>query len=73
VIGQDLNPGANDKHHEEHVQKVLQLQPPRKAGIDRGCGLRDTGVILDEGLDAWKVSQALREGNHDNERRRSDR
>ena len=73
MIGQDLDPGADDEHHEEHVQEVLQLQPPRKAGIDRGRGLRDTGVILDEGLHAWKLSQALREGNHENERRGSDR
>ena len=25
----------------KHVQEVLQLQPPRKAGIDRGRGLCD--------------------------------
>src|SRR4051812_43236247 len=73
VIGKDLDPGADDEHHEEHVQEVLQLQPPWEAGIDRGRGLRDTGIILDEGLDARKFSQALRESDHENERRRSDR
>src|SRR6185437_9695424 len=72
VIGQDLNPRANDEHHEEHVQEVLQLQPPRKPGIDRGRELRDTRVILDEGLDAWKFSQALRESNQENESHGSD-
>ena len=44
MIGQDLDSGADDEHHEEHIQEVLQLQPPRKAGIDRGRGLRDTRV-----------------------------
>src|SRR5665213_1971768 len=73
VIGQDLNSGANDEHHEEHVQEMLQLQPPRKAGIDRGRRLRDARVILDEGLNARKLSQALREGNHEDERRGPDR
>src|SRR5579872_6442432 len=72
MIGKDLNPGADDEHHEEHVQEVLQLQPPRKARIDRGRGLRDAGVILDEGLDAWKLSQALCEGDQENERHGTD-
>ena len=70
MIRQDLDSGADDEHHEEHVQEVLQLQPPRKAGIDRGRGLRDTGVIFDERLDAWKLPQALRKGDQENERRR---
>jgi hypothetical protein len=73
VIRQDLDPGPNDEHHEKHVQEVLQLQPPRKSGIDRWRGLRDARVIIDEGLDAWKLPQALREGDQENERRGSDR
>jgi len=73
MIGQDLDSGADDEHHEEHVQEVLQLQPPRKTGIDRGRGLRDTWVLVDEGLDAWKLPQTLCEGDQENERRRADR
>ena len=73
VIRQDLDPSANDEHHEKHVQEVLQLQPPRKSGIDRGRSLRDTGVFLDEGLHTLKLSQALRESDEENERRGSDR
>jgi hypothetical protein len=73
VISQDLDSGADDEHHEEHVQEVLQLQPPGKSGIDRGGGLRDAWILLDEGLHALKLSQALREGNHENERHGSDR
>jgi hypothetical protein len=61
VIRQDLDSRADDEHHEEHVQEVLQLQPPRKAGIDRGRSLRDTRVCFDEGLHALKLPQALRE------------
>ena len=73
VIGEDLDPGADDEHHEEHVQEVLQLQPPREAGIDRGRGLRDTRVVLDECLNARKAAQALCKGDQENERRGSDR
>ena len=52
MIGEDLDSGADNKHHEEHVQEVLQLQPPRKAGVDRRRGLGDAGILLDECLDA---------------------
>src|SRR5262249_57402612 len=31
VIGQDLDTGAHDEEHEEHVQQVLHAQPPWKA------------------------------------------
>ena len=68
MIGQDLNPGANDEHHEEHVEKVLELQPPRKSGIDRGSSLRDAGVLFDEVLDSGEFAQTLRKSDQENQR-----
>jgi hypothetical protein len=35
MVGQYLQAGPRDEQHEEHVQKVLELQPPGKAGVDR--------------------------------------
>ena len=44
-----------------------------KPELTEGARLRDTGVILDEGLNAGKLSQALREGDREDERRGPDR
>jgi hypothetical protein len=73
VTGEDLNPGANDEHHEKHVEEVLQLHPPRKSSIDRGLRLRDTRVSLDKGLHGWMLSQTLGKCGQEDERRGSDR
>ena len=46
VIGKDLDPSADGEHHEEHVQEVLQLQPPWEAGIDQATAWRaPTGMV----------------------------
>ncbi|WP_428413638.1 hypothetical protein [Pararhizobium sp.] len=36
MIGQYLQAGPHYEEHEEHVQKVLELQPPREARTDPG-------------------------------------
>ncbi len=50
MVGQDLQAGPHDEQHEEHVQEVLKLQPPRKPRIDGRRGLRDAGMLPDKGL-----------------------
>ncbi|MDN5901876.1 hypothetical protein, partial [Corynebacterium casei] len=39
----DLDAGANDQHHEEHVEEVLPAQPYRNAN---GCAFRKSGVSV---------------------------
>ena len=63
MIGQDLQAGPHDEQHEEHVEEVLQLQPPGKAGIDGRGGLRDAGMLLNESGNGGKLAQALRDGD----------
>jgi hypothetical protein len=72
VIGQDLQPGPHDEQHEKHVQEVLELQPPGEARVDRRRGLRDAGMLLDEGRHAGKLAQALSQSDQAEERRGSD-
>src|SRR6185312_7473352 len=50
MVGQDLQACAHDEQHEEHVQEVLKLQPPRKPRIDRRRALRNAGMLPDECL-----------------------
>jgi hypothetical protein len=72
MVGQDLEAGPHDEQHEEHVQEVLELQPPGEARVDRRRGLRDAGMLLDEGRHAGKLAQALSESDQAEERRRAD-
>jgi hypothetical protein len=64
VIGQNLNAGAHDEVHEEHVQEVLQAHPPRKARYG-GLRLGDAGVAPNEGFYRRDVTQCLGDGYHD--------
>ena len=73
MVGQDLQAGPHDEQHEEHVQEMLELQPPREAGVDRGRRLRDAGMALNEGRHARKLAQALRKRDQAKQRRRADR
>ncbi len=73
VIGQDLQAGPHDEQHEEHVQEVLELQPPGKARVDRGRRLRDAGMVLNESRHTRKLAQALRERDKAKQRRDADR
>ena len=61
MVGEDLQPGPHYEQHEDHVEEVLELQPPGETGIDRGRRLRDAGVLLDEGDDGGQLAQALRQ------------
>ena len=72
MVGQDLEAGPHDEQHEEHVQEVLELQPPWEARVDRRRGLRDAGMLLDEGRHAGKLAQALSKSDQAEERRGSD-
>jgi len=72
VIGQDLEAGPHDEQHEEHVQEVLELQPPGEARVDRRRGLRDAGMLLDEGRHAGKLAQALSQSDQAEKRSGSD-
>jgi NADH dehydrogenase len=55
MVGQNLQASPHDEQHEEHVEEVLELQPPGEAGVDRRRGLRDAGMLSDEGLYAGKL------------------
>src|SRR5262249_53290735 len=72
VIGQDLDAGAHDEVHEEHVQEVLRAQPPRKAD-DGGLPLGDAGVAPDEGFYRRNITQCLGDGDYDDQRQSCDR
>jgi hypothetical protein len=57
MVGQDLDAGSHDQHHEKHIEKVLQLQPPGEAGIDGWCVLRDPGYRL---MKSWTDESSRR-------------
>ena len=46
MVGQDLQAGPHDEQHEEHVQEVLKLQPPREPRVDRWRGLCNAGMLF---------------------------
>jgi hypothetical protein len=73
VIGQDLQAGPHDEQHEEHVQEMLELQPPREARVHRWGRLRNAGMALNEGRYAWQFAQALRQRDQTEQRRGADR
>jgi hypothetical protein len=51
VIGQDdLHAGPDDEQHEDHVEEVLELQPPGKALVDRRGGLGKTNTPAPIGI-----------------------
>ena len=69
MVGEDLNAGPDNEQHEEHVQEMLKLQPPGKARVDRGRGLGDSWMLLDEGLHRGQFAKALGDGDQDHQRR----
>ncbi|CAG9932068.1 protein of unknown function [Candidatus Nitrotoga arctica] len=40
MVSEDLYTRADDEHHKEQIEEVLQAQPPGKAGVNRGRGRR---------------------------------
>jgi hypothetical protein len=72
-MGQDLDSGPDNEQHEEHVDEMLELQPPRKAGIRRWRILGDAGILRDEFLHAGKLAQALRDGDKEDQSPGADR
>src|SRR5262249_37867173 len=58
MISKDLDAGADDEVHEEHVQEVLHAQPPWKADYGR-LRLRGAGVALDKGFYRGDLTQGL--------------
>ena len=73
MIGQDLQAGPHDEQHEEHVQEMLDLQPPGKPESTEGANCAMPGMVLNKGHDARKFAQALRQRNQAEQRRGSDR
>src|SRR5665213_51049 len=68
MVGEDLNTGADDKRHEEEIQKVLHAQPCWEARANGSCGRRSAGVPYEEILHCWQLSQYLRYGHADNDK-----
>ena len=65
-LGKDLNAGADDKQHEERIQKVLCPQPERKTCCDgRRGGI--PRVAADKFLHGGKSTQLLCRRNRDNQ------
>jgi hypothetical protein len=73
MVRQNLQASAHDEQHEEHVQEVLKLQPPRKSRIDRRRSLRNAGMLPDECFYAGKFAQALSQGDQAEQRCGGDR
>jgi hypothetical protein len=63
MVGENLQAGPHDEQHEDHVEEVLHLQPPGKAGIDRRRRLGNARMLLDEGGDGRQLAQTLRQGD----------
>src|SRR5581483_1623732 len=61
MIGQNLQSGPHNEQHKEHIEEVLQLQPPREARVDRWPGLRDSWMMHDESCNVGDIAQTLRE------------
>lgn len=68
MVGQDLQAGAHDEQHEEHVQNMLELQPPGEARVYRRRRLRNAWMALNEGDHASKLAQALRQRDQTEQR-----
>jgi hypothetical protein len=56
MICQDLQPRADDKSHEEEIEKMSESQPRRESGTHRMGGSGLSGVARDERLDRRQVA-----------------
>ena len=73
MIGEDLDTGANDEHHQEEIEEMQQTQPQRETRIHRRRGRGAAGVARDECLHAGHRAQLLadRDADDPGERRPS--
>ena len=67
MIGENLDTGADDEHHEEEIEEMQQPQPQRKARVHRLRGRGDTGVARDEFLHAGHRPQLLGDGDSEDQ------
>ena len=68
MIREDLQPRADDEHHEHDVEQMLPPQPGWKAGMDcRRITCRGAGELFDERLHPFELPQVLRQRNSDHQ------
>jgi hypothetical protein len=72
VIGQDLDAGPDDEDHEQRVQEMLRVHPPRQPRMGAG-GDEHPRVAVHEPLNRGYVPQALGYGNRGEQLHPADR
>ena len=63
MIGEDLDPCANNEDHQEEIEGMQQTQPQRKSRVHRLRGRRKAGVAHEEVLNARHRAQLLGDRN----------
>jgi hypothetical protein len=74
MVGEDLNPGANDEDQQEQIEEMLNAQPRRETR--RGFGVRRVdcaGIPRDEVLHRRLVPKPLRNSDRDDQQHEADR